>query len=533
MISRFLLERKKIILTFSFITIAISVMALTFSQINKPKTTQSKASEISPTPTIPNVSRKKGVGGAPFKGALNRAYDLKISWFYNWAYTPFWGSDPANWSSDVWNNPRLEFVPMWAQKPYLNSLGITSCKTAEDQQKMHNAIVTRMNYICSRGYCNRNPGRYHLIGNEPDGTTPDQDGMPYSTDLPGDAATCYGTIIKAIKSKDSTAKFIILGLSKENRWDNYNFLNGFIFKWKQIWGGTDIGNLADVITGWDLHTYYLSSYYGNSYASCPTNDSWPRNYLSDIDGLMQSVFGKKVPNQELWISEMGSLFNLPSRNNPTERNKFLRHMECLVNVYENSPVVTRYAWFYAGIDPKWEATSLYNQAPNSYCVRPADGGNYCLTDLGEKYASLPDNILASPTPQPDDATPPVLTNTPVPSPSSPPTPVSGNRAPVITAPGFLPAGTAGQDYKPNGRIYYIEGYDEDVDNNLTMKYQGVPPGIFLKNCSQAIVNNRRAIKCEVSGFILADAIKKMYYGRILLIDSKGAQTEKNVAIQIK
>lgn len=545
MIARFLVQRKKIILLSSFLIIFFSVTAVIINEINKPKTFKSKASEISPTPTYPPVSRKKGVGGAlPFKGAINNAYDLKISWFYNWSYTPFWGNDQVNWSADVWNNPRLEFVPMWPQKPYLKFLGITSCKTAADRQKMYDAIVTRINYICNRGYCNRNPGRYHLIGNEPDGTTNDQDGMPGSSDPAGDAASCYGAMIRAIKSKDSTAKFIILGLSKENRWDNYHFLENFIFKWRQIWWGTDIANLADVVTGWDLHTYYITRYYFiDTYATCPTNDSWPRNYLSDIDGLMQGYFGKKVPNQELWISEMGSLFNLPSRSNPTERNKFLRHMECLVNIYENSPIVTRYAWFYAGIDAKWEATSLYNQALSNYCVRPAGSGNYCLTDLGEKYASLPGNISASPTSIP--------TNTPAPSqnptitptnqssptnqPQSSPTPtvlVSGNNSPVITVSGYFPDGQAGQNYKPYGRFFYAEGYDEDINDNLSMKYYGPPPGISIKNCSQAVINNRRTIKCEISGNVPPDAIKKMYYGRIILTDSNGAKTEKNVAIKI-
>jgi hypothetical protein len=138
------------------------------------------------------------------------------------------------------------------------------------------------------------------------------------------------------------------------------------------------------------------------------------------------------------------------------------------------------------------------------------------------------------TPTPTQSPTPTLTGQPTQPPSTPtPTPpASANRAPVITTFGFFPDGYVGQIYRPNGRIFYVEGYDEDVNDNLIMKYYGPPPGISLQNCSQFLVNNKRMIKCEISGTVDANTIVKTYYGRIILVDSRGGQTEKNVAIRI-
>jgi len=303
------------------------------------------------------ISLKKGVGGGATLEALSQ---LNASWFYNWGYTPGYKNED-NWDAEVWE----KFVPLFTIKSW-------------------QSVAKNMTKICNKpepDYCH---GGYYLIGNEP--MVKGQDYMNgYSEDrMASFSAEKIGLIAQAIQNKDPKAKLIILGLSSPAK---TNFVAKFIQEWKTRWSGTEIANLADVIKGWHFHSYTFSGHY----SVCPTDDSLPRNFKEFVDGKMRTVFGKTVPQQEIWITEMGSLGKLPNPNNKTEREKFLNRMGCLVNVYEASPIVNRYAWFYYGCDSEinsycpedkrkeWKNLSLFYKQNNRFSI----------TDLGQKYANLP------------------------------------------------------------------------------------------------------------------------------------------------
>lgn len=371
------LKSKKLSVLFLFLLLILSGLGI-FLALKKPVNIVPKAT------SSPGVSAKKGVAGSsPFKNALNRAHDLNVSWYYSWSSTPFWGNDSVNWSPDAWNNP--EFIPT-----FLSRGPNCGCQTDAKKTARTASVNTRMNPICSNGYCQQN--RYYLIGNEPE--IVGQDLCPGTTDAVGDAIRCYGTIIRAIRIKDATARFIILGLS----WENPSFVRDFIIKWRVTWQGTEIENLSQTIRGWHLHSY------GN-YWECP-DDSRPRVYQETINNQMQITFSALVPNQEIWVTEMGSLNNLPAATNQTERQRFLRRLECLVNAYENSPIVNRYAWFYAGEQGNgWVRTNLFLY----------QNGGYIITDLGIKYATLPASSQPTPTQTPSHTPTPSVTLTPSPT----------------------------------------------------------------------------------------------------------------------
>lgn len=341
--------------------------------------------KIPPVKATGVISPKKGVGGP---ATLTTLAQVKASWFYNWSYQPTYKDLTQNWDPAVWQ----KFVPLFYGKSF-GSAG------------------TYINDICNRtslGYCNK--GNYYLIGNEPD--VESQDKTPGTTNAPYDAAIRQGMVIKAIRAKDPTAKFIIFGLS--NGLDTV-FIQNFIIEWKNYWQTNDptIADLSTIIRGWHFHNY-------ENYDICPLNDDLPRSFVNKVNQQMLSSFGKVVPNQEIWITEMGSL-STPNPNDTStagrlNRQKFLNRMSCLTNVYENSPLVTRYAWFYHGCDP---ASTTWTGCPTYKCTSfnlfyvqncSSAGGPLEISDLGIKYATLP--AVVSPTSAPVS---------PIPSPTVTPT----------------------------------------------------------------------------------------------------------------
>lgn len=612
-----------------------------------------------------SFSFKKGAAGqGPF---LREQFStgiapLKISWIYNWGTLPFWG---YYFEDKDWNNP--EFIPHW-----LSRGDFCGCRTESAKTQLRDKVASRMNTLCSNNLCNKN--RYHLIGNEPE--IPGQDLCPGTTDAVQDAVNCYGIIAKTIKEKDPTAKLIMLGLGS----DNTIFARSFIQKWKTTWQNTSIANLTTLINGWHFHDY-------GPYTRCPTDDARARNLLTAINQEIQTQFGTIIPNQEIWVTEMGSL-TPPDPSNQAERQKFLKLMDCLVNVYENSSIVNRYAWFFTGDkNHEWQLTSLFNYISDN---------NIQMTDLGLRYSNLPLPPSPTPTPLPSVCTSfgapiidsqnlsfwkssiindnwgygsplifkpnnlgkidkvslyaggsgkievkvvnslgvnqtnivqknvssdgwldfdftienvlspaenytilfrdpyrsnnvrlyhgnsfsyaykvyikpcigggptgssptqgPILTptsvfpsptssiptptptqrptSTPTQRPTNSPTPLpptatptsSTNTIPVITT-SSLPAGTAGQSYSAT-----LEGYDNNTSENLTAKYYGAPPGVSLGYCSQSISNNKKIIRCPLTGTISATAEKKTYYGYMQLQDSQGNTVKKDLYIIVK
>lgn len=125
----------------------------------------------------------------------------------------------------------------------------------------------------------------------------------------------------------------------------------------------------------------------------------------------------------------------------------------------------------------------------------------------------------------DGATP---INTPVPTtlvsstPTPTPTPISGNQAPVITAP-LSYTGTIGKAFSVT-----VDGYDLDIGDGLTMKLYNPAPGLTLGYCSQSILDNKKVIKCPYSGIPTTTG---QFYGRIILNDGR-IQVEKNITTVI-
>ena len=346
-------RKRNLLLAFLAILIfAAVIIPLTIKLVKQRILTQKKAAEV-------QISSKKGVGGG---ATLEMLSELNTSWFYNWGYTPGYSQKSGlnNWDSEIWKH----FVPM------------LTTWSSQDTSK----IDSQIGEICSKGYCNK--GNYYLIGNEPD--VSGQGLVPGTTDPVADAVQIQGEITQKILDKDPTAKLIILGLASPSKTD---FVANFIQKWKEKWSGTKIANLAEVIKGWHFHTYTFYNYYG----VCPTDDSLPRDFKNFVDNKMTAVFGKTIPGQEIWVTEMGSLGhdNLPDPNNKTERDKYLNRMSCLIKVYEVSPVVNRYAWYYLGCGDNFHN---YCKDPNSrfnlYSYSPQTN-SFSITDLGQKYAILP------------------------------------------------------------------------------------------------------------------------------------------------
>lgn len=314
------------------------------------------------------ISSKKGIGG-PLSINNNSTYDqLNIKWYYDWSI--------AGWYD--FHNNSYEYVPLFSSR----FQDFNWCLTQENKNLIDSRINARINEWGFRG-------KYWLIGNEPE--IEGQDLRPGTVDAVKDAVECYGYVAKAIKTRDPEAKLIMLGLAD---YSHYDFVLSFIQRWKIIWQGTEIANLSQVIKGWHFHDY-------GSYDRCPTDDSKAQQLNQIINEQMGLIFNQTVPNQEFWVTEMSSICSPGSSSvwcgNPipdTEENrqKYLKTMECLVNSYENSTLVTHYAWFYHGCNN----TSGYCERwwnPTALFLPSEDGQNFVMSYLGNKYKELPTPIL--------------------------------------------------------------------------------------------------------------------------------------------
>ena len=352
-------------LSFYFLTVLL--VFITSNKIKQPTNTLPKAASESGNEWI---SPKKGVGGPVTNETSSLA---KVSWYYNWYFQPL---------GNLWQTQNgAKFVPLFRSNPP----SINWCQAVDYLSNLD----YRMGVVCNNNYCQK--GNYYLIGNEP--FEPGQDLRPGTNDPVYDAVNCYGEIMKKIRSFDSTAKFIILGIAYPES-DRLEKTLQFIQRWKTHWQTKDpaMADLPAIIKGWHLHTY-------SNYLDCPTSDARVANFKTAVDNQIQAVYGHQVDGEEFWVTEMGSL---TSPDNPTETQKqqFSRLMECLVNAYENSPIVNRYAWFYHGCLPipnqycetQWQRTSLF--LPNS------DNTGYIISYLGQKYATLAYSASGSPTPTP-------------------------------------------------------------------------------------------------------------------------------------
>lgn len=120
----------------------------------------------------------------------------------------------------------------------------------------------------------------------------------------------------------------------------------------------------------------------------------------------------------------------------------------------------------------------------------------------------------------------IPTVTPIPT-ATPP--VSGNHPPTIGAPLVFPDGNRGVDYQ--SKKFTIYGFDQDTDNQLTMRVYGLPGNIVQGAngyCPQKIIDGKKTITCTLTGIPQS---KGTYYGRIVLFDGKST-VEKNFVITI-
>jgi hypothetical protein len=372
--------------------LVISISALAFSAYQKhwnhPK-----------SPTIPEaylteIQNKKGISGGVTPDLIDY---FNISWFYNWAHYPVYKNSDLNWDQKVWQ----KFVPLF--------YGIS-----------YSSASIRIKEICTKRpeYCN---GGYYLIGNEPDNSLEDGKNSKSLDEMVSNSVIRYGNIINSIKEHDPKAKFIILGLTSLNK----EFTQLFITKWKDHWkSDPNLAILPDLIKGWHVHTY--SNYY-----ECPANDAPIKTYLDSINQKMIQVFGKTINDQELWVSEMGSLSNIPNPNSsdPQEKanwNKFKKRMECLVKTYENSPLVTRYAWFYFGCNKSIHSFCSIPYA--SYNLSFPQGNSQSVSELGQLYAILNSSFPSS-SPKPT----PKATASPISHPTIAPSSTPFSNPPVLSS----------------------------------------------------------------------------------------------------
>lgn len=378
----------KVSLPLFLIAVALISLSLINSGVSQRQTLQQKAAGSI-------ISPKKGVAGG---ATINTLTQLKASWFFNWGYIPGYTSTSGlnNWDPVLWQ----KFIPLFYGKT-LKADG------TPDLVRLANSTVSKLTEICSNtSYCNK--GSYYLIGNEPDIVLEDK--IPNTGNAPRDAASFQGTIVRAIRVVDPSAKFIVLGLSELN----LSFVNSYLTEWKNQWSGTDIASFPDVISGWHFHTF------NDNLTNCLGSDGDIRSFIQQVDSTVISLFGKNISNRELWVTEMGALDNLPDPNstNPTEiaRRALLKEkIKCYTNTYEASSVVTRYAWFYLGCNPALHAYPDCGPPKNHQWGRNnlyyPSGSGLTFSDLGPIYAAVPN--VVSPTSTPPSHPTTSLTPTPI------------------------------------------------------------------------------------------------------------------------
>lgn len=133
-------------------------------------------------------------------------------------------------------------------------------------------------------------------------------------------------------------------------------------------------------------------------------------------------------------------------------------------------------------------------------------------------------IKPSPTPWPSPQA------TVAPSATPAPTPAPVNNLPLITT-DSLPDGKAFRPYSAA-----VAGADKDINDKLTMKASGLPPGLRLTVCSLTNPDNssENRIICYLKGRpIIFTSKPKTYNVKITLTDNRGGRTQKIIPLTIR
>jgi len=306
---------------------------------------------------------KKGVACTLPRGSnpplvLSQLKDsLGVTWFYRWGY--------RDYSPDA--HPEVDFIPMvWGR---------------DLPQEARNTAQSL-------------PGSYWLIWNEPNF-------QEQSNITPEEAVPLYKTVYDTIKSWDPQAKLIVGGVAfGGNTMDGIVWLERFFNHYRQTYG------VNPPVNGWHFHAYIdhdvICRYSGCRHYSFTL-------WKTKVEEIINWV--KNHGGGEIWVTEWGVLgsYDLNVSQVMAETLSYL----------ENSPDITRYAWFATytctdGSDPNLNFRcdgSLFEPRPPSTN----------LTAAGQVYKNQQSkNPYSGQTPTPTLIPSPTATRIPSPTPTSPP-----------------------------------------------------------------------------------------------------------------
>jgi len=316
--------RKKPVLIFALAILVFSVWSL-----------------IRPDFVFGNFSAKKGAGmdwKSPMRNCnttdinnqcvvnfMNKVESLGVTWLYQWGLI-----DPR----PAWLDPSIEFVPM-----------IFAHGTNNDSSYPQGMLDRYTNWT------RENPNSHWLIWNEPDlytSAVPD----PHSQIPPLIAAKIYKPLYDAIKLGNSNAKVIIGGLYEIN-FAADGWVNTFRNEYKRLNGE------FPPLDGWAFH------YYG-SYSSS--------DFRTKMYGVRDWLANNGYAGKEFWLTEFGNL-----SSNEIGLQMLKDQQEWL----ETEPFVTKYAFFYTGVEERMKGNLLTGSLSNLGAAQ--------LSSLGLEYASHPIN----------------------------------------------------------------------------------------------------------------------------------------------
>lgn len=257
---------------------------------------------------------------------MNKVESLGVGWLYLWGLI----EKPA------WFDSSIEFVPM-----------IFAHGTNADSSYSQGML----DWYTS--WARRNSGSHWLIWNEPDlyvNANPD----PHSEIPPLVAARIYKPLYDAIKLGDSTAKIIVGGLYDINFSAN-SWINVFRNEYKRING------IFPPLDGWAFH--YYKDYSSGSF----------RNTLT---GVRDWYTNNGYVGKEFWLTEFGNL---------SSNEIGLQILKDQQEWLENESWITRYAFFYTGVEGGQKGSLLTGSLSNL--------GSAQLSTLGIEYAKHPINSV--------------------------------------------------------------------------------------------------------------------------------------------